>query len=369
MASTSELRVITTLLSNTMDQIAPKVSDQVHEARPLTWYMTRLGRGPDLGMGKGIHPYTGGAKIKFTIRNLKNPNSKWYSRYETLTVAPTEEETDGIDVMRNLSSTASISGQEVDENRGPARIREMIREKVDGLIMGLAEDYETALVQGQVGGAGAPQFQRFLPVPQGPNPLGFLIQKSFNNADLVHEVNQVNETYWRNRVLLSAPAASFAALRREQFRLYRQCARGSTPDFPDFGVSDPAYYEVTEAAMTINQRFPPFARGEVQSAGFEAIMIKNMTLFSSDFFPNFGATAADTVSLVQNEASAGALFLNTRAYELWVSDRVNMQMSAWIEPYNQDAIHGKMLHRVQAVVRERRKLGLHHNVPASTLTA
>lgn len=377
MAQTQDLRFISTLFANTLDLRSKKTFDQVHARIPFTWYLMNSpeSRGVNMGMGKGVVPYRGGGKIRITIGNTLNPNFKWYDRHENMSVATTDEQTDGFDVMRNASATVGISGPELDDNRGELQIRDMLREKVSVMERTFKQQYEAALVQGVVGTTGSGTANRRLqPVSKGPNCLGYLIQKegsltgAGSNADLIHEINQGTETSWRNNAQISS-ATTFEDFFRELQSMYHLCGENADSELPDFGICDRFLYEAIQAMLFDKQRFLPFGSSSAsgESPGFPSVRFMDMVIFWSGMVPNLGTLTTDAVSLTQSSTQGVLFFLNSSALKLYVSDRRNMTASAFIEPYDQDAIYGKLLSRCQLITNERRKLGVLYDVPSATL--
>jgi len=350
-----------------MDEMRGELVDQVHAGIGYIWYMKNRGRGRDRGMGRGIRPYTGGAKVRVPVIWAKNTNTKTYSKFENLTVNATDEQTSGYDDMKNMATTVGISGQEMDENQGEFAKRDLLRDKVDIAELSMKEELERLLIQGIVGTTGAQPTRRHQPGNNGKdfNPLGYLIQKEFSNLDGIHAINQNTETWWRNQVKLGAPAGAthtFAEMFLEMANLYNNCSKGSTNDAVDLILASQDYFEFYEAGLQPQQRYGNYGDEAAASAGFETVKFKGALMFWSEFMPGFGATATDSVDLNAVAAEACALFLNTRWLELVVSSRVNFVTTPFVEPYDQDAIWSKILLRAQHICKQRRKLGLHHNV-------
>lgn len=368
MALTQDLRFVGTLIANTLDaRLAGKGIEQIHRNVALLYGMG-LGRGTDLGMGKGIVPFRGGNKIRFTIVNAENPNFKWYDKFETLTATSSEEETDGFDVMRNASAMVGVDGPSLDDNRGPAQVRDITREKVDEMERTFREKLEIALMQGKVGTTGANPTRRFQPLDKAPNPLGFLIQKEFSNLDLVHEINQNTETYWQNQALNATGLTGFNQLFKAVNDVYMRTMLQGDITNPDLGLCDTFTYQTLEAMLfSTGQRWGPFGtnpNGDSVSAGFRNVQFKDMLIYASPFMPNYGtgADATGPVSLTIVPAQGVLLFLNTAFLKLYVSDRRNFSVGEPTTPYDQDAAWVKMLGRYQLVCTSRRKQGVLYNI-------
>lgn len=363
MASTSETRVYSALFSTTLDDHRPELVDQVHSAIPLLWYMKNKGRGRNRGSGRGIRLQNGGARIKIPVIHAKNANTKSYSKFENLDVNATDEITIGIEDMRQLATTVGISGEEMDQNQGIAAKRDLLRDKIDIAEIGLTEEIERQLMQGEVGTTGAnPTFRHVAGNNNKDlNPLGYLIQKEFSNLDGVHSIDQNAETWWRNQTKLATAGSpiTIANLRKDLFNLYNTCSKGSTNDAPDLVISNQELFEYYEAQLSDQQRYGNYGDEAAASAGFETMSLKGALWFWSDFMPGMGATLGDAVDLTSTAAESCAFFINTRWLELVVSARVNMVSTPFVEPYDQDAIWSKILFRGQMTLKQRRKFGVY----------
>jgi len=372
MASTSELRIYSALFSTTLDDHSPDLADNVFLGIPYLWYMMNRGRGRDRGAGRGIRFQNGGARVKVPVIWAENANAGSYSKFEILSVNPTDSITVTIEDLAQLACTVGISGEEMDQNQGLAAKRELLRDKVDIAEMTLKQMVEQQLVQGIVDPAPAGLPFNFVAGNSGKDllPLGWLIKKEWTTGDSVHNIDEGAEDWWRNRIQLSAVGTNTAlAFRREMAHLYNECSRGSNQDHPDLILADQNYFECYEAGLTANQRYGNYGDDGITSAGFEAMKFKGAMMFWSDYMPDFGDTAADTVALAQTATQAGAFFLNTRWIELVISRNLFFKSTDFIEPYEQDSIWAKSLFRGQQTVKQRRKQGLHHGVDAVACVA
>lgn len=364
MASTSETRVYSTLFTTTLDDYRPQLVDQIHKSIPLLFFVTQMGRGRDRGAGRGIRFQTGGAKIKIPVIWAKNNNVKAYSKFETLKVEATDEETVGIDVLRNIAQTVGISGEEMDQNDGLPQMRDMLRDKVDVAEMSLKEEIERMLVQGtanatarMIAGTGGKEI----------NPLAFLLQKDFSVTDSIHEIPQATETWWRNKTLVSGTPATFLAFWDEMNELYMDCAKGSGTEPPDLVLCQEEYYRAYERGIVAAQRYEAYSKEGVTSAGVRGLNFKGAVVFWSEVFPDLGNTGSDAMSTTTVSTEAGAMFINTRFYELVISAKRNFAIRPFVEPYDQDALWAKILTRIQQTVTQRRKHGLHIGVDTTAI--
>lgn len=365
MASTQETRVYSALFSTTLDDHRPELADNVHNNIPLLWFMRNKGRGRDMGAGRGIRLQNGGARVKIPIIWQPNSNARSYSGYETLIASATDEITVGIEDLKQVACTVGISGEEMSQNQGMAAKRDLLRDKLDIAELSLQDEIERQLVQGVASGT------TYMTAGNGGKdmlPLAYLIQKNFGTSAQVHTIQQTAETWWRNQEFLSAAGTSYVTFKKEMFNLYNDCSKGSTNDGPDLILCDQNYFEAYENALVTQQRYGNYGDEAAAGAGFVALMFKGATMMWSDKVPNLGTTNADAPSTTQTNTQAVAFYLNTRWMELVVASDVNFVATPFVEPYDQDAIWAKVLFRAQMTIKQRRKLGVHYDVPAANLT-
>jgi hypothetical protein len=367
-ASTSETRVYSALFSTTLDDHRSELVDQVHAGIPLLWYMKNKGRGRDQGGGRGIRFQRGGAKIKIPLVWAQNSNVKTYSRFENLDVNATDEITVGIDVLRQLGATVGISGEELDQNQGLVAKRDLLRDKLDIAELSMKENLEQQLVEGIPNNTPTDTFMTSGNSGKDMIPLGTFMKKGWTDNNTVHEIDDTDETWWRNQVS-QEPQAGVLTLPQlivSMNNIYNDCSKGSTNDHPDLIISDQFVFELYEGLLAQQQRYGNYGDEDAASAGFLTVKFKGALWFWSQFMPGHGtgSTANCTASsAVTGQAAnpSSMFFINSRWLELVVSERVNFVATPFVEPYDQDAIWAKILLRAQMIVKQRRKFGLYYD--------
>jgi hypothetical protein len=359
MSLTTLTRQYTTLLTATNDNMYPEIVDQVHNQVPYLWFMANRAR-----PGGGIVFESGGTQLKFPIVQARNTNSKAYYGYDTLNPTPQDELTSGFEPWRSNAQMVAISMDEILENMGPEGIIKILPAKYQVALMSMYQDVHRQLVQGLVGTTGAAPADRFEPGPKELLPLGFLVQKyaagsAYANSDLVHSLNQVTETYWKNQCLISA-ATSFAAFRRESRQIVHSCSFGSTTDSPDLGLCTQAYYELLEASSDTNMR--RYVDKDAVDVGFEHVKLGQTTYIMDTVLPDFGDTGTDDVTLTAATTRAACVYLNTNWIQLVVHEMAYFTPTPWVEAINQTAIFSKLILKGSHRTTQRRKLGLHLGV-------
>ena len=353
MSVTSLLRQYTTALTLTNDAMYPGIIDQVHREVPYLWWMANRAR------GGGIMFENGGTKLKFDIINSQNTNRKAYYGADTLNPTATEEITAGFEVWRSNAQMIMLHLDEILENYGEQGIVKLAPAKYQVGLMSLYNDVHRQLVKGVVGTTGTGTANlRFQADDKELLPLGFLIQKEFNNADLVHEINQSTETYHRNQVSLSG-AVNWAGFRKEMRNVTHLASFGSTNDAPDLGLCTQAYYELIEASVDDRRRYVNEVDADV---AFEHVKLGPTTYIMDYQVPDFGDNASDTVSLTAAAARAACIGLNTNWMQLVVHEMAYFTPTPWVEAINQTAIFSKIILKASHRCTQRRKQYLHYGV-------
>lgn len=361
MPATQLVRQYATLLSLTADNYKRTLVDNFHKAIPYLWWLRNRAK------GVGLRFESGGTQVRVPVVYAPNTNAKSYQGYDLLSASPTEEITSTFEPWKSNSTIVALSWDEILENGGPEGLISILPSKWRIAEMGMQQEINRQLVQGTVSGV------RFIAGNGTPGkdllPLGWLVQKDFTaNADLVHQVNQTTNTWWRNKVSAST-AGSYAALKAEMNSLYLECAKGGTNDGPDLILCDQFYYLVYEGSLMVLQRYDNYVDEAVASAGFGGLQFKQATMLWDEMVPSFGANIGATVSTTQAQADAVAFFLNSNWLELVVHRLGFFEMTPFEEPIDQTAIYSKMLLKASHIVTQRRKQGLHYAVNAGTIVA
>lgn len=366
MSYTTLLREYATALSLTNDAMYPQVIDQVHGNVAYLWYMANRARPQG-----GIVFENGGTKLKFAIVQARNSTGKWIYGHDTVNPTPQDEVTSGFEGWSTFTEVASAHMDEILENGGEEGIIPLINTKVQIAVMSAHSDVHQALVRGVVGTTGAAPAARFERADaKTVLPLGFLIQKYdpatgiYTNSDLVHGINQVTDTYWKNQIVISTGGEVFAAFRRNQRRAVHAATFGSTGDSPDLCLCNQEYYELTEAATDVNRRYT----GVDADIMFEHVVIGGVTYLMDTVLPYFGSTATDNVTLTPSVTDCAGIYLNTNWIQIVVHEQAYFTMLDWEKPVNQLAIFSTNVTKLSHRVTQRRKHTLHMGAD-STVTA
>jgi hypothetical protein len=347
-------------LTLTLDNFRAKLADQIHTSVPLLYWLEKRGRNAE---GGGMRMDQGGTLIRVPVIKSKNENAGSYERYDQLPLAPTDELTTAFESWSELATTIGISRREIRENSGQSRILSLLTQKVKIAELGLREELERQLVQGELPAVGSAFIQGNsgkdlvpLPVLVDPTPA----------TGTVHNVNAANEAWWRNQIVDAAGATdSFAVVKADMSRLYNNCSKGNTTDFPDLILSDQFCFEKFESLMHAQQRYGGFDEERNASVGFQSIKFRGATWLWSELVPGINPGAEDTRANL-GSADGTMFFLNSRWLELVVDSESNFVATPFEEPVNQTAIFSKILFMGQLMVTQRRKMGVYFDIDSDS---
>ena len=362
MAATSFNRAWDSVLTTTVDNYRPTMVDNIIKGTALTYWLTRRGK------GQGIRYDVGGQYIQIPVVYAKNANTQTISGYDRYNLAPTDEATSAFERWSNVNTSCGISLDEMQANKGASRRANLLRMKVDVMETSAREDWERYLVVGTQLGANV-----YLSAGNGgkdPVPLSYLIQKRPQTDSVaIHQINQVNESWWRNKSYDGSSITTYAGLRAAFNNLYNQCSRGSTNDAPDFGLLTQELYEVLENGMMTFQRADFYRDNDSNSMGFGGLSWKGMTLMWSEIMPDLGAAASTAASATANAAEGCGFFINSKWLELVVDEDWDWQMTPFEKPIDQWAVWAAMLWRGNLTVTQRRKQGVIYGVTIAGITS
>jgi len=364
MAATTLTRVYDSLLTLTLDNYRAKLADQIHTSVPLLYWLEKRGRNAN---GGGMRMDEGGTLIRVPVINQKNENAGSYERYDQLPLAPTEEFTTAFETWSELATTIGISRREIRENSGASRILSILTQKMKVAEMGLREELETQLIQGELPAVGS----AFIRGNSGKDmvPLTVLIDPT-PATGTIHNVNSANEAWWRNRI---SDRAGIAESWQTDFlpalnQLYNDCSKGNTTDFPDMLLSDQYVFEAHEARLFSLQRYGGFDDEKSASVGFQSLKHKGALWMWSELVPGVNPGAEDVRANITTAADSTIYLINSNWLELVVDKESNFVNTPFEEPVNQTAIFSKILFMGQLMVTQRRKHGVMFDIDATQWT-
>lgn len=367
MAATVYSRTYDTLLSLTADYFQPQLADNIHTSVPLLWWLKNRGR------NGGFKYVSGGHQIRVPVIWQTNDTAGSYSKYDTLTLKPTDEITSAFEDWSELAATISISRREMLQNNGDAALLNLLTEKVNVAELALKQEMHTQLIGGTVAGGVFTQGNN----GKDLNPLGKVI--SYQDVTL-HRIAQGTDTWFRPKRLNAAAGAgvdvltgathtiavdTFLNFKRAMSHLYNWCGNNNIADLPDFILMDQAVFEPYESKMSDQQRYGNFGDENAASFGFESLKFKGALIMWSDAVPDAGGPAV-TPALAGDQS---VYMINSRWLDMVVHRDSDFAITPFEEAINQTAIYSKILFMGQLVTSNPRMHGVMANItPAEILT-
>ena len=177
------------ILSTTLDKILSSgaIQDNVYDATPtLDWF-----RG-----GGRIKVVDGGERIRIPVMTGKNNTFKWYSDYEILDVTPQAGLTTAFFNWKQGAVSVSISGNELRQNSGTAKIADLMKEKIRNANNSLADNVATGIFSNGTGSSSKQLTGLAALVDQSPA------------TDTYAQIDPSSNTSWRNKADSSVGAAA-----------------------------------------------------------------------------------------------------------------------------------------------------------------
>jgi hypothetical protein len=283
------------ILSTTLNNYVPKLTDNVFSARPLFYALTN---------GQSIRRISGGAKIVVPIIHGTNSTVGSYSGDG---VIPTTAQT-GISAAefdwKQYAASVTITGIEEAKNNGEAQIIDLLEGKIFQAQESIIEGMNTMLW----GTASGTDW----------NGLGDLVDSTGSVGGIdPAAVSPADNAFWASSETAVGGALTTAAMAT----MYNNVSVGN--DQPSIIITTQAAYEAYENLLTDQIRYTDT---DVADAGFQNLLFKGAPITFDD-----QCTAGDM------------LFLNTKYLRLVGHSDVWFKATPFVRPTNIDAVYSQIL--------------------------
>lgn len=288
------------LASITLAKYSRRMHDNVTNNIPLLYYIKKSG---------GMREITdGGTKILENLRYGDNASFKWFSGYEELSVAPTDDFTAAEFEWKECNANVIFSGREIAINSGAAKQFDLIENKQQSCEDTMMNNLGAALFYSNTenDGKSIGGFQHLIADAPTTGIVGGINRATTTNA------------FWRNQYYdfsANSIIASASTMYAAMGKLWRQCSRNA--DTPNLIIMGDTYYGYYEAALQSQQRFMDENEPD---AGFSFLRFKNAKII---YDPNC--------------ADERAYFLNLKYIRFRPHKDVNLKIGKPKQPTNQNA--------------------------------
>ena len=304
------------LLSTTLKNYIPKLTDNIFSARPLFYALTN---------GQTIRRISGGAKIVVPVIYGTNSTAGSYSGVDTIdTTAQTGISAAEYD-WRQYAATVTINGMEEAKNNGEAQIIDLLEGKIFQTQETIIENMNTMFWSDGTGNSG-----------KDMNGLNKLVGTGLTVGGI--DATDADNDWWRS-TLRNGPLDAGAGVLSQaaMATVYNTVSVGN--DQPTIIITDQDEYEAYEALLEGQIRYTDT---DVADGGFQNLLFKGAPVtFDSD-----------------SNLDGKMFFLNTKYLQLVAHSDVWFKPTPFVRPTNQDAVFSQLLCYGELTVSNRARQGM-----------
>ncbi len=285
------------ILSTTLKNYIPKLTDNIFSARPLFYALTN---------GQTIRRISGGAKIVVPIIYGTNSTAGSYDGTDTISTTAQTGISAAEYSWKQYAATVTISGIEEAKNNGEAQIIDLLEGKIFQTQETVIENMNTMFFGNGTGNSSKDWLGLSALVGSTGSPGGI-------------DATDSDNSWWRSAVTNQGSAAITLA---SMATLYNNCSVGN--DQPTIGITGQNQYEAYEALLVDQIRYTDT---DMADGGFQNLLFKGCPL-------TFDGTL---------EGEGKLYFLNTKYLQLVAHSDVWFKPTPFVRPTNQDAVYSQLL--------------------------
>ena len=289
------------ILSTTLNNYIPKLTDNIFTARPLFYALTN---------GQTIRRVSGGAKIVVPLIYGTNSTAGSYSGTDTISTTAQTGITSAEFDWKQYAATVTINGLEEAKNNGEAQIIDLLEGKIFQTQETIIENMNTMLFGNGTGNSGKDMLGLAACIGLGNDAGG----SSFAGIDATDSDN----TWWRSSVKNQSGAIDVASMAT----MYNNVSVGN--DQPTIIITGQSQYEAYEALLDGQIRYTDT---DMADGGFQNLLFKGAPI-------TFDGTLAGEGKMY---------FLNTKYLQLVAHSDVWFKPTPFVRPTNQDAVFSQIL--------------------------
>jgi len=285
------------ILSTTLKNYIPKLTDNIFSARPLFYALTN---------GQTIRRISGGAKIVVPVIYGTNSTAGSYDGTDTISTTAQTGISAAEYSWKQYAATVTISGIEEAKNNGEAQIIDLLEGKIFQTQETVIENMNTMFFGNGTGNSSKDWLGLNALVGSTGSPGGI-------------DATDADNSWWRSAVTNQGSAAITLA---SMATLYNNCSVGN--DQPTIGITGQNQYEAYEALLVDQIRYTDT---DMADGGFQNLLFKGCPL-------TFDGTL---------EGEGKLYFLNTKYLQLVAHSDVWFKPTPFVRPTNQDAVYSQLL--------------------------
>jgi hypothetical protein len=313
------------ILSTTLNNYIPKLTDNIFSARPLFYALTN---------GQTMRSISGGSKIIVPIIYAGNGTADHYSGSEAIATTAQAGITSSEYTWGQYAATVTINGLEEAQNNGEAQIIDLLEGKIFQTQETIIENMNAMFYQdGPGAGALATRWNGLKNIVRHGTAAGDALGGIAPTAALGNE-------WWTSQHAASGGVAALTPAKMAS--VYNDCSVGN--DQPTIIITSQQAYEKYESLLTGQMRYTDT---DMADAGFQNLLFKGAPI---TFDPQLstGVVAA---------AAQEMYFLNTKYLQLVRHSDVWFKPTPFVRPTNQDAVFSQILAYGQLTCSNRSRQG------------
>ena len=304
------------ILSTTLKNYIPKLTDNIFSARPLFYALTN---------GQTIRRISGGAKIVVPVIYGTNSTAGSYDGTDTISTTAQTGISAAEYSWKQYAATVTISGIEEAKNNGEAQIIDLLEGKIFQTQETVIENMNTMFFGNGTGNSSKDWLGLSALVGSTGSPGGI-------------DATDADNSWWRSAVTNQGSSAITLA---SMATLYNNCSVGN--DQPTIGITGQNQYEAYEALLVDQIRYTDT---DMADGGFQNLLFKGCPL-------TFDGTLAGEGKLY---------FLNTKYLQLVAHSDVWFKPTPFVRPTNQDAVYSQLLCYGELTTSNRARQGLMYGI-------
>ena len=285
------------ILSTTLKNYIPKLTDNIFSARPLFYALTN---------GQTIRRISGGAKIVVPVIYGTNSTAGSYDGTDTISTTAQTGISAAEYSWKQYAATVTISGIEEAKNNGEAQIIDLLEGKIFQTQETVIENMNTMFFGNGTGNSSKDWLGLSALVGSTGSPGGI-------------DATDADNSWWRSAVTNQGSSAITLA---SMATLYNNCSVGN--DQPTIGITGQNQYEAYEALLVDQIRYTDT---DMADGGFQNLLFKGCPL-------TFDGTL---------EGEGKLFLLNTKYLQLVAHSDVWFKPTPFVRPTNQDAVYSQLL--------------------------
>ena len=298
------------ILSTTLNNYVPKLTDNIFTSRPLFYSLTN---------GQTMRTVSGGAKIVVPVIYGKNDTAGSYAGAESIPVTGQEGISAAEYDWKQYAATVTITGIEEAKNNGEAQIIDLLEGKIFQTQETIIENLNTMLYADGAGNS-------------AKDMLGLkkIVDGSALTANAMAGIDPSTAAgaFWKAQEATGTGVANLTVA--AMATMYNDCSNGN--DQPTIIIGSQQAYEKYESLLTSNIRYTDT---DMADAGFSNLMFKGAPI-TFDAAISTGATGYDA-------GDQPLYFLNTKYLQLVKHADTWFKATPFVRPNNIDAVYSQIL--------------------------